>query len=144
MADGVTEPYSGGMSEPAYEMTLEELADSPHLWGEALRSVARGRVVYLVRGDHEHVADIVPDGALEELEETVEVLADSEAVRALIEAREAAARATSSGEWTPCVPCSTSDVTEPSDIYEIALAPPARRAITSKLPPDVAAAASTS
>ena len=92
MADGVTEPYSGGMSEPAYEMTLEELADSPHLWGEALRSVARGRVVHLVQGDHEHVADIVPDGALEELEETVEVLADSEAVRALIEAREAAAR----------------------------------------------------
>ena len=92
MAGGVTEPYSGGMGEPAFEMTLEELADSPNLWGEALRSVARGRVVHLVRGDHEHVADIVPDGALEELEETVEVLADSEAVRALIEAREAAAR----------------------------------------------------
>jgi hypothetical protein len=42
------------MSEPAYEMTLEELADSPHLWGKALRSVARGRVVRLVSGDHEH------------------------------------------------------------------------------------------
>lgn len=39
------------------------------------------------------------------------------------------------------MPSSTSDVTEPSDVYEIALAPPARRAITSKLPPDVAAAA---
>lgn len=36
---------------------------------------------------------------------------------------------------------STSDVTEPHDVYEIALAPPARRAITSKLPPEVAAAA---
>ena len=47
----------------------------------------------------------------------------------------------SSGEWTPCVFSSTSDVTEPSDVYEIALAPPARAAITSKLPPDVAAAA---
>jgi hypothetical protein len=92
MAGGGPKPYSGGMSEPAYEMTLEELADSPQLWGEALRSVARGRVVRLVRGDHEHVADIVPDGTLEELEETVEVLADSEAVRALIEAREAAGR----------------------------------------------------
>jgi len=42
---------------------------------------------------------------------------------------------------TPCVLSSTSDVTEPHDVYEIALAPPARRAITSKLPPDVAAAA---
>lgn len=80
------------MSEPAYEMTLEELAISPDLWGKALRSVARGRVVRLVSGDHEHVADIVPEGFLEELEETVEVLADSEAVQALIEAREAAAR----------------------------------------------------
>ena len=80
------------MSEPAYEMTLEELAISPHLWGKALRSVARGRVVRLVSGDHEHVADIVPEGFLEELEETVEVLADSEAVQALIEAREAATR----------------------------------------------------
>jgi hypothetical protein len=82
------------MGEPAYELTLEELADSPHVWDEALRSVARGRVVHLVRGDHdhEHVAGIVPDGAVEELEETVEVLADSEAVRALIEARQAAAR----------------------------------------------------
>ena len=80
------------MSEPAYEMTLEELANSPHLWGKALRSVARGRVVRLVSGDHEHVADIVPEGFLEELEETVEVLADSEAVQALIEAREATTR----------------------------------------------------
>jgi hypothetical protein len=80
------------MSEPAYEMTLEELAASPHLWGKALGSVARGRVVRLVTGDHEYVADIVPDGLIQELEETVEVLADSEAVRALIEAREAAAR----------------------------------------------------
>jgi mRNA-degrading endonuclease RelE of RelBE toxin-antitoxin system len=34
-----------------------------------------------------------------------------------------------------------SDVTEPADPFEIALAPPARRAITSKLPPDVAVAA---
>lgn len=34
-----------------------------------------------------------------------------------------------------------SDVTQPVDPYEIALAPPARRAITSKLPPDVAPAA---
>ena len=39
------------------------------------------------------------------------------------------------------MPSSTSDVPEPSDVYEIALAPPERRAITSKLPPDVAAAA---
>lgn len=40
-----------------------------------------------------------------------------------------------------CVLCSMSDVTEPADLYEISLAPPARRAITSRLPPDVAVAA---
>jgi mRNA interferase RelE/StbE len=34
-----------------------------------------------------------------------------------------------------------SDVTEPRDPYEVALAPPARRAITGKLPSDVAIAA---
>ena len=49
-------------------------------------------------GDHEHVADIVPDGFLEELEETLEVLADSEAVRALVEARGAP-----SGKFSPAV-----------------------------------------
>jgi hypothetical protein len=80
------------MSEPAFEMTLEELGASPGLWSNALGSVARGRVVRLVRGDHEPVASIVPDGFIDELEETVEVLADSDAVRALVEAREAAAR----------------------------------------------------
>jgi hypothetical protein len=79
------------MGEPAYEMTLEELAASPHLLTKALGSVSLGRVVHLIRGDR-NVADIVPDGLLEELEETIEVLADTEAVRALVEAREAAAR----------------------------------------------------
>jgi hypothetical protein len=73
-------------------MTLEELGASPHLWAKALGSVERGRVVRLVRGDHEHVADIVPDGFLDELEETLEVLADSDAVRALVETREASAQ----------------------------------------------------
>jgi hypothetical protein len=34
-----------------------------------------------------------------------------------------------------------SDVTESADFHEVALAPSARRAITNKLPPDVAAAA---
>jgi PHD/YefM family antitoxin component YafN of YafNO toxin-antitoxin module len=79
-----------GMSQPAYDMSLEELDASPHLLGKAVRS---GRVVHLTsRGHHGPVADIVPAGYLQELEETIEVLADSDAVRALTEAREAAAR----------------------------------------------------
>jgi hypothetical protein len=71
---------------------MEELTASPHLLDKALRSVALGRTVRLVTGTHEAVADIIPGSLLQELEETIEVLADSEAVRALIEAREAAAR----------------------------------------------------
>jgi hypothetical protein len=38
------------------------------------------------------VVDIILDSLLQELDETIEVLADSEAVQALIEAREATAR----------------------------------------------------
>jgi PHD/YefM family antitoxin component YafN of YafNO toxin-antitoxin module len=71
---------------------MEELTASPHLLDKALRSVALGRTVRLVTGTHEPVADIIPDSLLQELEETIEVLADSEAVQALIEARAAAAR----------------------------------------------------
>jgi len=71
---------------------MEELTSSPSLLDKALRSVALGRTVRLVTGAQEPVADIVPDTLLQELEETIEVLADSEAVQALIEAREAAAR----------------------------------------------------
>ena len=80
------------MDEPAYEVSTEELISSPHLLNEALRSVALGRTVRLVTGAQEPVADIIPDSLLQELEETIEVLADSEAVQALIEAREAATR----------------------------------------------------
>src|ERR1700691_1583016 len=47
----------------------------------------------------------------------------------------------SCGEPKRFAPCSMSDVTEPRDPYEVALAPPARRAITGKLPSDVAIAA---
>jgi PHD/YefM family antitoxin component YafN of YafNO toxin-antitoxin module len=84
--------YSRGVTEPAYEVSIQELTDSPHLLDKALRSVARGRTVRLVTGAQEPVADIIPDSLLQELEETIEVLADSEAVLALVEAREAAAR----------------------------------------------------
>jgi PHD/YefM family antitoxin component YafN of YafNO toxin-antitoxin module len=80
------------VDEPAYEVSTEELISSPHLLNKALRSVALGRTVRLVTGAQEPVADIIPDSLLQELEETIEVLADSEAVQALIEAREAATR----------------------------------------------------
>jgi hypothetical protein len=34
--------YSGGVAEPAYEVSIQELAESPHLLDKALRSVALG------------------------------------------------------------------------------------------------------
>lgn len=92
MVRPLTAPYSGTMAEPAYELSLDELTSSPHLLGKALRSVALGRTVRLVQHGDEPVADIIPDSLLQELEETIEALSDSEAVQALIEAREAAAR----------------------------------------------------
>lgn len=58
---------------------------------DALDSVANGRVVQLVSHGN-LVAAIVPAGMLEELEETVAFLSDSDAVRSLVEAREAADR----------------------------------------------------
>jgi PHD/YefM family antitoxin component YafN of YafNO toxin-antitoxin module len=88
----LTTSYPGSVAEPAYEVSVEELSASPHLLDKALRSVALGRTVRLVTGAQEPVADIIPDSLLQELEETIEVLADTEAVQALIEAREAAAR----------------------------------------------------
>jgi hypothetical protein len=80
------------MREPAYEMSSEELVDNPHLLGKALRSVAQGQVVRLVNHDGHYVAGIVRDGYIQELEETIDVLSDSEGVQALTEAREAVAR----------------------------------------------------
>ena len=81
-----------GMSEPAPELSVEELSQHPDMLGEALDTLTHGRPVRLVGPDRRQLADIVPIGLVEELEETVAVLSDSAAVRALLEAREAAAR----------------------------------------------------
>ena len=78
------------MSEPAGELSVQELGASPAV-DDALDSVANGRVVQLVSHGN-LVAAIVPAGMLEELEETVAFLSDSDAVRSLVEAREAADR----------------------------------------------------
>jgi antitoxin (DNA-binding transcriptional repressor) of toxin-antitoxin stability system len=54
----------------------------PGSWADLLRRAERGETVaVLAHGDH--VADVVPSGALARLRETVEVLSDSELVRDL-------------------------------------------------------------
>ena len=50
-------------------------------WNEAVRRVERGETVAVV-DDGQHVADVVPADELDRLRETIDVLADTEAVRA--------------------------------------------------------------
>ena len=80
------------MSEPAPELSVEELSQHPDRLGDAFGVLGHGRPLRLVGPGRRQLADVVPIGLVEELEETVAVLSDSEAVRALLEAREAAAR----------------------------------------------------
>lgn len=53
-------------------------------WDEAVTRAARGETVAVI-ADGKHVADVVPTGELERLRETIEVLSDTDAVRALAE-----------------------------------------------------------
>jgi antitoxin YefM len=80
------------MSEPAPELSVEELSQHPDMLGDAFDTLTHGRPLRLVGPDRRQLADVVPIGLVEELEETVAVLSDSDAVRALLEAREAATR----------------------------------------------------
>ncbi|MHB1710611.1 MAG: hypothetical protein ACYCV7_04305 [Acidimicrobiales bacterium] len=54
-------------------------------WDDAVIRAARGEVVAVI-AHGEHVADVVPSGELDRLRETIEVLSDSDAVRALADA----------------------------------------------------------
>ena len=54
-------------------------------WSEAVRRVEHGDTVAVV-DDGEHVADVVPADELDRLRETIAVLSDTEAVRALADA----------------------------------------------------------
>jgi antitoxin (DNA-binding transcriptional repressor) of toxin-antitoxin stability system len=51
-------------------------------WDEAVTRATRGETVAVI-ANGEHVADVVPSGELERLRETIEVLSDTDAVRAL-------------------------------------------------------------
>lgn len=57
-------------------------ADEPGSWGDAVRRAEHGEVVAVI-AHGEHVADVVPSGELDRLRETIEVLSDPDALRAL-------------------------------------------------------------
>jgi antitoxin (DNA-binding transcriptional repressor) of toxin-antitoxin stability system len=61
---------------------LHAASEQAAVWEDAVRRAERGETVAVIsRG--EHVADVVPSGALSRLRETIEVLSDSDAMRDL-------------------------------------------------------------
>ncbi len=64
------------------EQPVSVSADEPGPWRDAVRRAERGEVVAVI-AHGEHVADVVPSGELDRLRETIEVLSDPEALRAL-------------------------------------------------------------
>lgn len=73
------------MTEPAYDLPWDSQT-KPDAWTKARESIKNGQVVGLT-ADGERVAEIVPMGFVDGLEETVEILSDNEAVQALLDAR---------------------------------------------------------
>lgn len=71
------------MGESFVSVSAEDL-DVP-AWDEAVRRVERGETIAVLAHD-EHVADVVPSGQVDRLRETIGVLADTDAVRALADA----------------------------------------------------------
>ena len=64
------------------EQPVSVSADGLESWNDAVRRAEHGEVVAVI-AHGEHVADVVPSGELERLRETIEVLSDRDAVRAL-------------------------------------------------------------
>jgi antitoxin (DNA-binding transcriptional repressor) of toxin-antitoxin stability system len=76
------------------EQPVSVSADESHavgrqaaVWEDAVRRAERGETVAVI-AHGEHVADVVPSGELARLRETIEVLADTELVRALADIRQ--------------------------------------------------------
>lgn len=87
--DQLFDAYAVGMSEAAFEIALEELHAHPERWDEAVASAARGKVIALTDRGERLAAVVSADqiGLVERLQETVDVLSDTEAVMAIVESR---------------------------------------------------------
>jgi antitoxin (DNA-binding transcriptional repressor) of toxin-antitoxin stability system len=73
------------MSEQPVTVSADDLhaaSEQAAAWEDAVRRAERGETVAVI-AHGEHVADVVPSGELDRLRETIEVLADPEARRAL-------------------------------------------------------------
>jgi antitoxin (DNA-binding transcriptional repressor) of toxin-antitoxin stability system len=77
------------------ERPLNVSADALHaageqaaMWEDAVHRAERGETIAVI-AHGEHVADVVPSGELDRLRETIEVLSDTDLVRALADAEPA-------------------------------------------------------
>jgi antitoxin (DNA-binding transcriptional repressor) of toxin-antitoxin stability system len=76
------------VSDQASSVSADELhtaGQQAAVWEDAVRRAEHGETVAVI-SHGEHVADVVPSGELARLRETIEVLGDTDAVRALAEA----------------------------------------------------------
>ena len=79
--------YPWGVSDQPASVSADELHAAGRqaaVWEEAVRRAEHGETVAVI-AHGEHVADVVPSGELARLRETIEVLADTDAVRALVD-----------------------------------------------------------
>jgi antitoxin (DNA-binding transcriptional repressor) of toxin-antitoxin stability system len=73
------------MSEQPVSLSVDDLhaaTQQASMWEQAVRRAEHGETVAVI-AHGEHVADVVPSGELDRLRETIEVLSDADAVRAL-------------------------------------------------------------
>lgn len=70
---------------PGQSVSLDALNEQTSAWEEAVRRAESGQSVAII-SHGEHVADVVPSGELDRLQETIEVLSDPAARAALEEA----------------------------------------------------------
>jgi len=78
------------MSDQAAEVSADErhaASKQTASWDDAIARAARGETVAVIAGG-KHVADVVSSAELTRLRETIEVLSDSDAVRALADIEE--------------------------------------------------------
>lgn len=68
------------MSEQSVTVSAEDLRTPS--WNDAVQRAEHGETVAVI-AHGEHVADVVPSGELDRLRETIEVLSDPAALRAL-------------------------------------------------------------
>jgi antitoxin (DNA-binding transcriptional repressor) of toxin-antitoxin stability system len=70
------------MSEQPVSLSVDDLHAATQQGEQAVRRAEGGETVAVI-AHGEHVADVVPSGELDRLRETIEVLSDPDAMRAL-------------------------------------------------------------